>query len=76
MSEKGDKILANAMELTLEERAQLAGRLLLSIDEPSESEVERLWMEEAERRLEEFRKGKTKGIPAEKVFSRAIADIS
>lgn len=68
--------MAVAMELTLEERAQLAGKLLMSLDEPSESEIERLWLEEAERRIEEFRSGKVKGIPADEVFRRAIADIS
>jgi putative addiction module component (TIGR02574 family) len=68
--------MAAAMELTIEERAALAGKLLISLDEPSESEVERLWLEEAERRIEEFRSGKVKGIPAEEVFRRAIADIS
>lgn len=51
----------------LKERAQLAGTLLLSLDEPSESEVERLWLKEAERRLQEFWKGKVKGIPTEEV---------
>ena len=76
MSRESDEILAKAMELSLDERAQLAGKLLLSVDEPSESEVERLWMEEAERRLREFRGGKTKGIPADEVFRRATADIS
>ena len=64
------------MKLSLEERAQLAGKLLLSLDEPSESEIERLWLEEAERRLKEFREGKVRGIPAEEVFRRAVADIS
>ena len=76
MPKNSDEILAEAMELSLEERAQLAGKLLLSLDEPSESEVERLWMEEAERRLKEFREGRTKGIPADEVFRRAVADIS
>lgn len=76
MSKKLEEAIAVAMELTLEERAQLAGKLLLSLDEPSESEVERLWLEEAERRLQEFREGKIKGIPADEVFRRAIADIS
>jgi len=50
----------------------LAGTLLLSLDEPSESKVERLWIKEAERRLQEFREGKVKGIPAEEVFNRAV----
>jgi len=65
-----------AMELSLEERAQLGGTLLFSLDEPSESEVERLWLQEAERRLQDFREGQVKGIPAEEVFNRVIAAIS
>ena len=64
-----------ALELTLKERAQLAGKLLLSIDDPTEAEVERLWIAEAERRLEEFRAGRVKSIPAEKVFRRLKAAI-
>lgn len=76
MSKKLEDIIHVAMELSLKERAQLAGTLLLSLDEPSESEVERLWFQEAERRLQDFREGKVKGIPAEEVFKRAIADIS
>jgi len=63
------------MRLNLEERAQLAGKLLMSLEEPTESEVERLWLNEAERRLNEFREGKTRGIPAEEVFRRAIAEL-
>jgi len=76
MSKKLEEIINEAMELGLEERAQLAGTLLSSLDEPSETEVERLWLQEAERRLRDYREGKVKGIPAEEVFNRAIADIS
>jgi len=76
MSEKLRKIIKEAQALSLEERAELAGTLLLSLDEPSDSEVERLWLQEAERRLLEFREGKVKGIPAEKAFERVVADIS
>lgn len=76
MSEKLKALIREAKDLSLEERAELAGALLLSLDEPSESEVERLWLKEAERRLQEFQEGKVKGIPVEEVFGRAIADIS
>lgn len=76
MGTKFDEVTTAAMELNIEERAELAGRLLLSLDEPSESEVERLWIEEAERRLKEFREGKVRGIPADEVFRRAMDDIS
>jgi len=76
MSKKLEEIISLAKDLSLEERAQLAGMLLLTLDEPTESEVERLWLEEAERRLQEWREGQVKGIPAEEVFNRAVTDIS
>lgn len=71
-----EEVASQALKLSLEERAELAERLLLSLDDPSESDIERLWLEEAERRLQEFREGEVKGIAAEEVFRRAIADIS
>ena len=76
MSKKFEEIINEVKDLSLEERAELAGTLLLSLDEPSESEIERLWLQEAERRLQDYREGKVKGIPAEDVFNRAITDIS
>lgn len=76
MTEKMKEVEAAAMKLPLEERAELAGKLLLSLDLASESEIERLWLDEAERRLEEYRTGKLHGTPAEEVFRRAISEIS
>ena len=70
------EVEAAAMKLTMEERAELAGRLLLSLEEPSDSEIERLWLDEAERRLDEFRKGKAQSVSAEEVFRRALAEVS
>jgi putative addiction module component (TIGR02574 family) len=64
------------MKLGLEERAQLAKKLILSLDAPSEEENLRLWVAEAERRLKELREGRAKEIPAEEVFRRARATIS
>jgi putative addiction module component (TIGR02574 family) len=71
-----EEVAEQALKLGLEERAELAERLLLSLDEAPESDIERLWLEEAERRLMEFREGKAKGIRAEETFRRAIAEIS
>lgn len=76
MSKQLEKITQEAMQLDLEERGRLAGTLLLSMDHPSESEIERLWLDEAQRRLQAYREGKVKGIPAEEVFNRVIAEIS
>ena len=76
METKFNEVSTAALQLSIEERAELAGRLLLSLDEPSESEVERLWLEEAERRLKEFREGEVRSVPADEVFTRALDDIS
>lgn len=69
------QIETEVMGLEIEARATLAGRLLLSLDTPSDSEVERLWLDEAERRLQDYRQGTIRGIPAEDVFRRAIAEL-
>ena len=71
-----DEISEATMKLDLEDRARLAGKLLLSLDEPSTVELERLWLDEAERRLKDLRTGKAQGIPAEDVFRRAISELS
>ena len=63
-----------ALQLDLDDRAALATKLLESLEEPSEEEILQLWMQEAERRLQDFREGKTRGIPAEEVFQRASAN--
>ena len=76
MTGKFEKTMEIALEPSLEEPSRLAGKLLISLDEPSESEVEQIWLDEAERRLGEYRRGQVKGIPADEVFRKAIADIS
>lgn len=63
-------ILEIALRLDLHDRAALAERLLASLDELSEEEAEKLWAEEAQRRLEEYRAGRAKALPAEEVFKR------
>jgi putative addiction module component (TIGR02574 family) len=70
------KIESDALNLDRHSRASLVGKLLLSLDEPSTSENERLWLDEAERRLDDYRTGKVQGIPGNDVFKRAIAELS
>lgn len=73
---KPEELEAEIMKLGPEVRAALAEKIILSLDEPSESENERLWVAEAERRLKEMRQGDVAEIPAEEVFRRAKAAIS
>lgn len=70
------KIEAEALNLDIHSRANLVGKLILSLDEPTVSEVEQLWLDEAERRLDDYRAGKAQGIPGNDVFKRAISELS
>jgi putative addiction module component (TIGR02574 family) len=65
------EIEKNALQLSAEDRARLAVRLLSSLEETTESpeEIERLWIAEAERRFQELRDGVVQGIPARDVIA-------
>ena len=63
-------------KLPIGERAALVKWLLDSFDDLSEAEIDRLWTEEAERRLDEMERGEVAGIPADEVFRRVRASIS
>ena len=71
-----DEIEVEIRKLPLKDRAALAKRIVESLDQLSESEIEALWAEEAERRLDELEQGVTTEIPAEKVLRRARKAIS
>jgi len=76
MSMTMKKIESEALNMDMHSRANLVGKLLLSLDEPSTSEVERLWLDEAERRLDNYRNGKVQAIPGNDVFKRALNELS
>jgi hypothetical protein len=67
---------AEIKKLDLKDRALLAKWIVESLDELSEAEIEALWDEEAERRLDEMEKGLVTEIPAEEALRRARAAIS
>jgi putative addiction module component (TIGR02574 family) len=64
-------IFSGALSLDVRDRAALAQTLLASLDELNEEEAERLWADEAQTRLEEFRTGRARAVPAEEVARRA-----
>lgn len=80
LAEEVDAMTANlkeleeqAMRLPLRQRAELAERLISSLDRLDEGECERLWVAEAARRYEEYKKGNLSARPAEDVFRDARA---
>jgi putative addiction module component (TIGR02574 family) len=60
-----------ALSLPPDERAALAEKLLLSLDEPFDDELENSWLSEAARRAHELDRGEVNAIPAEEVQRKA-----
>jgi putative addiction module component (TIGR02574 family) len=54
-------------------RLSLVERLLASLNLPIDEEIDRLWAEEAERRVSQIEEGKVKLVPGEEVFNRIRA---
>ncbi|MBZ5672395.1 MAG: addiction module protein [Acidobacteriia bacterium] len=65
------EVLRSALSLNVDDRAALAERLLASLDALDEQEAERLWAEEAQRRLEEYRAGRAGAVEAQAVARKA-----
>jgi putative addiction module component (TIGR02574 family) len=63
--------LRNALSLSVHDRAALAERLLASLEDLSEEEADRLWAEEAQRRLQEYRAGRATVVGAQEVAEKA-----
>ncbi|MEW6326348.1 MAG: addiction module protein [Thermodesulfobacteriota bacterium] len=66
-----EELKTEAMKLNPEARAKLAHALLESLEDLSEAEVERLWVEEAIRRDEEIDSGKVSLRQADEVLKDA-----
>ena len=69
MTARAEQILNEALSLPPSERAQLAERLFSSLD-ISQQELDRLWAEEADSRMDAYERGELKAIPANKVFKK------
>ena len=62
-----------APDLPPDERADLAQRLLPSLDDPSEETLAESWLSEAGRRAGEINRGEVEPVSAEEVRRRARA---
>lgn len=71
-----EDIECEVMKLDVTDRAELAQKLLLSLEAPAEEEHLALWVAEAERRLAEMRDGLVESVPVDEVFRRAYAALS
>ncbi len=69
------KLQEDALKLGSKERALLAKCLIESLDRAEDIEIERLWLDEAERRLAAYAQGAIPARPASEVFAEAYERI-
>jgi putative addiction module component (TIGR02574 family) len=79
MSDEARHLLEEALRLPLEERSQLAEKLLRSLDAEeaslSPADWERMWSDEVARRLREIDGGRTQLIDGDEALARARATL-
>lgn len=63
-------IYKDIQALSDSEKQDLLRTLVADLDAPADSDVEKAWLEEAQRRYQELASGKVKGVPGHLVFER------
>ena len=70
MSAKTAELLRQALALSVEERADLAGQLIESLDSPESESAKAAWEAEIERRMQGLDSGAAKPVSMEEAFRR------
>ncbi len=65
-----EKVMDEALSLPADARIGLVEKILTSLNLPIRPEIDQLWAEEAERRVEEIDNGNVELLPGEEVFTR------
>jgi len=68
---KAEDLFDEAISLPVETRTLLVDKLLQSLN-PTQTEIDKLWAKEADKRVEEIRKGKVKTILGDQVFRKIL----
>lgn len=71
MSATLEQIVHEAMQLSPAQRAELADFLVESLETTPPDEIQKLWVDEANKRLAEIRTGKVKAVPGDEVLAEA-----
>ncbi len=61
------KLFKQVLSLSPLEKSQIVEAILRSLDQP-DADIEKIWGEEADLRLDAFQRGVTKTVPYEEVF--------
>ena len=73
MTTTNDRVIDEALSLPSNVRLSLVEKLLTSLNLPIDKEINRLWAEEAERRVSQIEEGKAKLVPGDEVFAKIRA---
>jgi putative addiction module component (TIGR02574 family) len=65
MTHEGTELLKKALALPVDERAELAGSLIESLDESEDVSVQEAWDKEIVRRMQDLRTGNVQGVSLE-----------
>jgi putative addiction module component (TIGR02574 family) len=74
MANAVDKLIQDALSLSADDRAELADRLVESLDPLTDEEIRQAWAAEAIRRRNEVRDGLVQTIP-EDVVAKRVRDL-
>lgn len=70
MATTHDRIIEEALSLPVDARLSLIEKLLTSLNLPIDEEIDRMWTEEAERRVSQIEGGQIKLVPGDEVFAK------
>lgn len=70
------KVEREVLLLPSDERLALIDKLIISLNLPTQADVDELWAEEAEKRIKDLDEGKVKGLRGEEVFSELRSKLS
>ena len=65
-----NRVVEEVLELPVEVRINLVDRILVSLNLPMRPDIDKIWSEEAERRVAEIDRGEVELIPGEEVFAK------
>jgi len=71
MTNRTDELISIAESLPIDLKIKLVEKILNSMC-PTQKEIDDLWAQEAEKRLQEIKSGKVKTIPADEVFAEVL----
>ena len=75
MTKSAEAVLADALSLTEEERAEIAAQLLASLDGPPDPKAEAAWRAEIRRRVASYDAGTMETQPWETALQRIRSEL-